>query len=395
MSFLILATILLIVYWVIEYTKHLSNVKKVPIRIHVNGTRGKSSVTRLIAAGLRAGGIRTVAKTTGTLPRIIHPDGRESAIVRLMGANIIEQKYIFRNTVSMKPEAIVIECMAVNPIYQWVVERRLVKATTAVLTNARLDHTDLMGETVKDIAMSLSNFFPPNKVCFTAENDEKIFAVLNKRAKKFKTDLQQILPTNVTKDELLKFSYIEHADNVQLALKVCESHGIKREVALKGMQAAVPDPGALTQHRIDEGNKTLMFYNVFAANDPASTEFLYHRIADNVHDGTKFIILNSRADRFFRTDQLLEVCKNLEFDYLFLTGETPQRAYDHALDFGIDKKKVIKMGQPLVKEIYEKILSLTDKEAHIAGIGNIAGEVKYGAQIVAHFKHLEQKQKNN
>ncbi|MEO9595730.1 MAG: poly-gamma-glutamate synthase PgsB, partial [Rhodopirellula bahusiensis] len=32
---------------------------KIPFRIHVNGTRGKSSVTRLIAAGLRSGGIRT------------------------------------------------------------------------------------------------------------------------------------------------------------------------------------------------------------------------------------------------------------------------------------------------------------------------------------------------
>lgn len=395
MSFLILATILLIVYWIVEYYKHLTNVKKVPIRIHVNGTRGKSSVTRLIAAGLRAGGIRTVAKTTGTLPRIIHPDGKESAIVRLMGANIIEQKYIFRNTVSMNPQAIVIECMAVNPIYQWVVERRLVKATTGVLTNARLDHTDLMGETVADIAMSLSNFFPPHKVCYTAENNEEIYAVLEKRAKRFDTDLQQILPQDVTKDELLGFSYIEHADNVQLALKVCEAHGITREIALKGMQAAIPDPGALTQHKVIDGEKSLMFYNVFAANDPASTEFLYHRITDIIHEGEKFIILNSRSDRFFRTDQLLGVCKNLEFDFLLLTGESPQRAYDHAIDLGIDKKKVIKVGQPLVHHIYEKILSLTKKEAHIVGIGNIAGEIKYGAQIVAHFKHLEQKQKNN
>jgi poly-gamma-glutamate synthase PgsB/CapB len=394
MSFLILATILLIVYWIVEYYLHLQNVKKVPIRIHVNGTRGKSSVTRLIAAGLRAGGIRTVAKTTGTLPRIIHPDGKESAIIRLMGANIIEQKYIFRNTASMKPQAIVIECMAVNPIYQWVVERRLVKATMGVLTNARLDHTDLMGETVADIAKSLSNFFPPKKVCYTAENDPKIYSVLEKRAHKFATDIQQILPHDVTSEELLAFSYIEHADNVQLALKVCQAHGVKRDVALKGMQAAIPDPGALTQHRVEEGDKTLMFYNVFAANDPASTEFLYHRITDIIDQGQKFIILNSRSDRFFRTDQLLGVCKNVNFDYLLLTGESPQRAYDHAIDLGIDKNKVIKIGQPLVHQIYEKIASLTKTEAHIVGIGNIAGEVKYGAQIVAHFKHLEQKQKN-
>jgi poly-gamma-glutamate synthase PgsB/CapB len=294
----------------------------------------------------------------------------------------------------MKPQAIVIECMAVNPIYQWVVERRLVKATMGVLTNARLDHTDLMGETVADIAKSLSNFFPPKKVCYTAENDPKIYSVLEKRAHKFGTDIQQILPHDVTSDELLAFSYIEHADNVQLALKVCQAHGVKRDVALKGMQAAIPDPGALTQHRVEEGDKTLMFYNVFAANDPASTEFLYHRITDIIDQGQKFIILNSRSDRFFRTDQLLGVCKNVNFDYLLLTGESPQRAYDHAIDLGIDKNKVIKIGQPLVHQIYEKIASLTKTEAHIVGIGNIAGEVKYGAQIVAHFKHLEQKQKN-
>jgi hypothetical protein len=34
--------------------------------------RGKSSVTRLIAGGLRAGGRRTLAKTTGTSARLIH-----------------------------------------------------------------------------------------------------------------------------------------------------------------------------------------------------------------------------------------------------------------------------------------------------------------------------------
>ena len=45
--------------------------------IHVAGTRGKSTTVRLIAAGLRAGGHRVVAKVTGTQPRIILPDGSE------------------------------------------------------------------------------------------------------------------------------------------------------------------------------------------------------------------------------------------------------------------------------------------------------------------------------
>ncbi len=66
----------------LESWAHRRALNRIPIRIHVNGTRGKSSVTRLIAAGLRAGGIRTCAKTTGTLPRMIMPDGTEYPVFR-------------------------------------------------------------------------------------------------------------------------------------------------------------------------------------------------------------------------------------------------------------------------------------------------------------------------
>ena len=55
-SALILAAVL---FGMAEYAYHLKNLRSIPIRIHVNGTRGKSSVTRLIAAGLREGGAQT------------------------------------------------------------------------------------------------------------------------------------------------------------------------------------------------------------------------------------------------------------------------------------------------------------------------------------------------
>ena len=41
--------------------RHRRALRQIPIRIHVAGTRGKSTTTRLIAAGLRAGGRRVVA----------------------------------------------------------------------------------------------------------------------------------------------------------------------------------------------------------------------------------------------------------------------------------------------------------------------------------------------
>ena len=385
MNVLIVATVLLVGYWIHEYWRHQRNVNAIPIRIHVNGTRGKSSVTRLIAAGLRAGGKRTVAKTTGTTPRVILPDGRESAIIRLMGANIIEQKYIFRYAAKENPDAVVIECMAVNPAYQWITERKFVRSTVSVITNCRADHLDVMGPTEESVAMSLSNTIPSNGICYTAEDN--YFPLLKKVAKQRNCKIYQIRPNDVTQEELAKFNYIEHAENVQLALAVCAELGVPRHIALEGMQNSHPDPGALKKYVIYDEGKTLYFYNIFAANDPDSTARIINMITGHLDNVEKIIILNSRADRVFRSQQLLEAVSKLDFSYLLLTGELPDKIAAYAHHIGIPDKKVIPLGEPSPEVIYNKVLNLTEKEAHILGIGNIAGRIKYGSQIVAYFKH--------
>jgi len=385
MTVLILATVLLILNWIWEYQRHLRNVKSIPIRIHVNGTRGKSSVTRLIAAGLRAGKIKTIAKITGTLPRVVLPDGREAAIIRLMGANIIEQKYIFREAVAHKPQAAVIECMAVNPVFQWITERKFVQSTISVITNCRPDHLDLMGSTEQSVAMSLSNTIPVNGVCYTAENEH--FKLLEKIAKRRNCKIHQIRPKDVTHEELSKFRYIEHAENVQLALAVCAEAGVPREIALEGMQHAHPDPGALKKYLVQDRDKTIHFYNVFAANDPKSTARVIDMVTGHLQGVEKIIILNSRSDRLFRSEQLVDAVRQLDFSYLLLTGEIPDKVESYALKVGIPKNKVFPLGEPLPEVVYQKAWELTSKESHVLGIGNIAGRIKYGAQIVAHFKH--------
>ena len=68
-----------------ESVAHRRRLARIPTRVHVAGTRGKSSVTRLIASGLRAGDVRCAAKTTGTLARMILPDAREVPIFRPRG----------------------------------------------------------------------------------------------------------------------------------------------------------------------------------------------------------------------------------------------------------------------------------------------------------------------
>ncbi|MDD2543737.1 MAG: poly-gamma-glutamate synthase PgsB [Candidatus Cloacimonetes bacterium] len=385
MTVLIIATLLLILHWILEYRRHSRNVAAIPIRIHVNGTRGKSSVTRLIAAGLRAGGKRTIAKITGTLPRVVLPDGRESAIIRLQGANIIEQKYIFRYAAGEKPDAMVVECMAVNPVFQWITERKFVKSTISVITNCRPDHLDLMGSTVQSVTMSLANTIPVGGVCYTAETH--MFSILKKVAERRKCKIHKIVPTDVTDEEMGKFHHIEHKDNVQLALAVCAEVGIPREIALKGMQEAHPDPGALKKYHVEDRGKVIQFYNVFAANDPESTVYIINMVTGHLKGVEKIIILNSRADRLFRSQQLIDSLKDVHYSYLLLTGEIPDKVETYALANGVPRDRLFALGQPLTEKIYQKVWDLTKQESHVLGIGNIAGQVKYGAQIVAHFKH--------
>ena len=119
----------------VESLIHRRLLVRIPLRIDVNGTRGMSSVTRLTAAGLRAGGLLTCAKTTGNLPRMIFPDGTECPVLRPAKANVIERRHVLRAAVAHPAQAIMVECMASQPTLQTLGELKLVRATHGVITN--------------------------------------------------------------------------------------------------------------------------------------------------------------------------------------------------------------------------------------------------------------------
>src|SRR5437764_398066 len=114
--------------------RHRRHLRAVPVRIHVAGTRGKSTTTRLIAAGLRAGGRRVLAKTTGSQPRLILPDGSETTWARRGPAAVREQTRLFAKASRLGVDTVVVECMAIRPEFIWASEKHLVQATTAVIT---------------------------------------------------------------------------------------------------------------------------------------------------------------------------------------------------------------------------------------------------------------------
>ncbi|KAA3598025.1 MAG: poly-gamma-glutamate synthase PgsB [Calditrichaeota bacterium] len=374
MLLIFVTLILMLAFLILEYKKHLLNVKSIPIRIHVNGTRGKSSVTRLIAAGLRSGGVKTVAKTTGTLPRFILPDGSEENVYRFGAVNINEQIRIFRKAASLKPEAIVIECMAVRPELQWTCEHKIVKATIGVLTNARLDHVDEMGPTMNDIAFSLANTVPVKSLFITSEH--KYFDLYKAIAEKNSTNiLPPSDPETISDEEIQKFDFVEHKENVALALDVCAQVGVKREEALEGMYTMEPDFGVLRIFPIHEMNKEIRFLNGFAANDNESTAKIYDML--NLRENNEepvFTVVNLRADRVTRTEELaFMIARKVTSNYIVVIGTGTDLFMEEMEVYSFPQNKILKMGNSSGKEVLDKIISLTPQKSVAIGIGNIAG----------------------
>ena len=372
-------------YGIVETRRHQRTVKRIPVRVHVNGTRGKSSVTRLIAGGLRAGGRRTFAKTTGTMARIIWPDGSEADVYRVGHPNIIEQTRIVRRAVEARAEALVVECMAVAPELQPLSELRLIKSTVGAITNVRADHLDVMGPTVDDVARALAQTIPLRGHAFTAERER--LAVLEELAGKRGSELHQVDERGVTRHDLAGFTYFEHAENVALALAVCAHLGVDRDTALGGMHQAAPDPGALRRYVVHSGSKRVEFYNAFAANDPDSTLLIWGRLGLERRDSRlrRIVLANCRKDRPQRSGQIADlVSRRLDADHVVLTGEGTELVAFQAAAKGLPSERLSDLGGLDAERVYEQVLDLVNEEAVVVGIGNIVG---LGDEIVLHFKN--------
>ena len=78
-SVFLIGSVGLLIAGIVEQRRHYANLHAIPQRVLVNGIRGKSSITRLCAGALRGGDLTTVAKTTGTAARFIHPGRHRGA----------------------------------------------------------------------------------------------------------------------------------------------------------------------------------------------------------------------------------------------------------------------------------------------------------------------------
>lgn len=378
MLFLFVLLVLFVAYSAAEYGLHLVNLRQILIRVQVNGTRGKSSVTRLIAAGLRGGGLRVVAKVTGTRPRFIVGDHEELVVRRIGKANIAEQLRIVTLARRLKAQALVVENMSLDPHYQQIENHLLIKPTHSVVTNVRADHLDVMGPTVRDVARAFSRSLPGRGLFFTAER--KYLAELEGRNR---PGLETFVAdaATVADEEMDGFDYVEHKENVALALSVCEQVGVERKAALAGMKRSLADWGVLRIHWLRAGDKRFEFVSALAANDPDSIGMLWQMVMGRTRD--RIVLVNCRRDRQDRSRQMAELARGFEARAYVATGGLTKVFLRRAAELGIPAEKLVDLGDDMVpREVFEWMAGLIEDSTLLFACGNTVG---YGEELTAYF----------
>lgn len=291
---LLVPVALLLVFLVARGLRLRRALARVPVRIHVGGTRGKSAVVRLIAAGLRSGGVATLAKTTGTDPMLMRPDGRWEAWRRLGPATIAEQRRFALLTARLGAGASVLECMAIRPELVLACERSLVRATIAVVTNLRPDHLEDL-PTPGALAEGALALVPANGVLVASDEALLACPALRDRAAMRGTRVIEVPTGGLDID----------AANRAIAAAACVAAGVGRPV-FDAAQAA-PDPGAFALHELTLHGRRLRFADAFACNDVASFERLRRACLPTAEPQAPWVaLLCHRADRPLRSLQFLD-----------------------------------------------------------------------------------------
>jgi len=380
-------------YWRIVLTQHEGRLRRLDVRVHVNGIRGKSTVTRLVAGVLREGGFVTIAKTTGSAARVIGPRGEESPIPRRGAATINEQIDIIREHVDPNVEALVIECMAVNPLYQQYSQDYIVKSDITIITNVREDHQEQMGETLEQIADSLSTTIPHGGVLITAEDRPHLQERLRRNAVARGCQLVCADPGWVTDEDMKGFDYLQFKPNVAIGLALAQILGIERDAAIRGMWKAVPDVGVVTLHHYDILGKNLLWVPLFAANDRESVVLTFEVLQSYFPPGAAVIgILNNRWDRGRRAElfaRMVPLDLSSYLDHVITFGGYEEQVTQQMAELGYPRDRIRNLGEtvnPTLDTILDTIARLVPGDRGVL-IGMVNIHTHQAELLMEYFEH--------
>jgi poly-gamma-glutamate synthase PgsB/CapB len=382
--------------YAVEYIRLKKNRSRLSLRICVTGARGKSSVTRLLAAALREAGFKVLAKTTGSRPMLLLPDGSEVELSRRGGPSVIEQLKVIRKAAELSADVVVAELMSIRPETLTIESLKIFKPNILLITNARPDHTEHWGPNSETAAYCLAAAIAPDCTVFVP--DEEMMPPWEEAAVKQGSEIRRVKngyaqnegesarPEGPIEglDGKLKFE-----PNVRLVEAVTDSLNIDRELAEQGIRRSLPDLGGLRiwHWQPEPDGPAWDCVSAFAANDPDSTRMVVEKLTDlGLINGKPVIgLLNLRRDRGDRTLQWLEAIRSGSFpglQKLYVTG-THAKAFTRRLKGSRITLKPIVLESAGPAAMMSALIERTPPPALVLGMGNMGGT---GRELVDYWE---------
>lgn len=311
-------------------------------RILATGSRGKSSLVRLLHCALNHCGIPAYARITGVVPRELDPFG-EKIICRSAGAHVEEMRWWLKQLPGAK-NGIVLENSAIAEELQPLAGRWL-KPQVTVLANILPDHQEVWGPT-SDCAATTLVAGIPERCPVVIPHQLKDDAFLN-RLLKAKGCPVVVAAT----DQCVSGDFHEY--NIQLALAALKYVGLDETQALAGLRTLAAD-------RFDfhvEKHHGVEIALAFTANDVTSTAALFKSLRWDAED--TLLMFNHRADRIGRLQSFAGWLNGTKWRDVLVTGDKPGRY--------LSSGKFLNVKQP------EALLEFFKPGDKIFGCGNVAG----------------------
>ncbi len=273
----------------------------IPIRILVTGSRGKSSLVRLLTAALDGAGVSAAGRITGVLPREIFR-GKETLILRSGPGSVQEMRWWLRSLPG-GTEGAVLENSAVDQELQGLAWRWM-KPSCTVLTNVRPDHEEVWGRGEEAAAAALCGGIGGGTVILpcSVASVPAVPPILGKKG-------CGLLPC--------PDGACYRETHLSLVSGVCSFLGLDSGKALAAAREVAPD---IADFRlIREGRGILA--SAFSANEPESTETLFQSTGWERQETT--VLYNSRKDRVARLRSFLPWLSEPSWKRVAVTGSRP------------------------------------------------------------------------
>jgi gamma-polyglutamate synthase len=344
-------------------------VDSLPLRIHVNGTRGKSTVTEYIGAGILGDHMDVMTKITGIIPTYFY-NGTAHIIHRTGAARVHEQIGLIRFASKLKVKGVVLECMSISPELQRI-ESSVFQPHIYVITNIRKDHYEEMGKSTEELADHICGAIPAN--CTVVTNEIRFLSKIKEKAALRNSKVISLRDLNFEPEKDLPSGVF--TENLFLAYAVCNAVGIDHELARESILkfiSGIRSPLVT----IKSENKEFSFLNAFAANDVDSTKTVVDQWQkQSGYNGKISLVLNTRADRPLRTELFASWIADIssKTDHIFITGNHANRAKLSLLGKGIFKGKIHIRRDKNLHDLKSDLFKIVTDKSMVVGIGNIGG----------------------